>query len=85
MSKLPADSASARDSPAPPTVSTGIPGLDEVLRGGLPSGYMSPTLQRLEAQARVPEPRSSRREPREIDRLLSVGIDGPHASRFGGL
>src|ERR1700722_6529354 len=26
--------------PPPATVSTGIPGLDEVLRGGLPSGFM---------------------------------------------
>jgi circadian clock protein KaiC len=38
MSELRPDAASA---PAPsPRVSTGIPGLDEVLRGGLPSGYM---------------------------------------------
>jgi circadian clock protein KaiC len=38
MSELRPDSAVA---PArPPTAATGIPGLDEVLRGGLPSGFM---------------------------------------------
>lgn len=38
MSELHPDAGSAP--PPPPRVSTGIPGLDEVLRGGLPSGYM---------------------------------------------
>jgi circadian clock protein KaiC len=38
MSDLRPESASAP--PPPPTVSTGIPGLDEVFRGGLPAGYM---------------------------------------------
>jgi circadian clock protein KaiC len=38
MSELRPDSASAL--PLPPRVSTGIAGLDEVFRGGLPSGYM---------------------------------------------
>src|ERR1700676_5297954 len=38
MSELRPDSASA--APSPLTISTGIPGLDEILRGGLPSGYM---------------------------------------------
>jgi circadian clock protein KaiC len=40
MSEHLPDSAPARASPSPPRVSTGIPGLDEVLRGGLPSGHM---------------------------------------------
>jgi circadian clock protein KaiC len=38
MSELRPDSASAL--PPAPRASTGIPGLDEVFRGGLPSGYM---------------------------------------------
>lgn len=38
MSELPPDASSA--SPPAPRISSGIPGLDEVLRGGLPSGHM---------------------------------------------
>jgi circadian clock protein KaiC len=40
MGELPVDSAAATDPPIAPTVSTGIAGLDEVLRGGgLPAGH----------------------------------------------
>jgi KaiC/GvpD/RAD55 family RecA-like ATPase len=40
MSEVRPDSASVRAPLSPPKVSTGIAGLDEVLRGGLPSGHM---------------------------------------------
>ena len=40
MSALPPDSASAPDPRSRQRILTGIPGLDEVLRGGLPSGHM---------------------------------------------